>query len=91
MSVASKLFPRESQPAALGEHTSEVAQHAFMLRHISGFIFVLAQAGGAIFPSITGLIATSAGVAVLQPIVLALFVVGGVTWWLVPKVPNRDE
>ncbi|KAI0541014.1 major facilitator superfamily domain-containing protein [Xylaria digitata] len=31
MSVASKLFPRESQPAALG------------------FIFVLAQAGGAIF------------------------------------------
>ncbi|KAJ2988064.1 hypothetical protein NUW58_g4173 [Xylaria curta] len=73
MSVASKLFPRESQPAALG------------------FIFVLAQAGGAIFPSITGLIATSAGVAVLQPIVLALFVVGGATWWLVPKVPSRDE
>ncbi|KAF2972695.1 hypothetical protein GQX73_g1009 [Xylaria multiplex] len=73
MSVASKLFPRESQPAALG------------------FIFVLAQAGGAIFPSITGLIATSAGVAVLQPIVLALFVVGGVIWWLVPNVPSRDE
>ncbi|KAI1429421.1 major facilitator superfamily domain-containing protein [Xylaria sp. FL1777] len=73
MSVASKLFPRESQPAALG------------------FIFVLAQAGGAIFPSITGLIATSAGVAVLQPIVLVLFVVGGIIWWLVPKVPNRDE
>ncbi|KAI1132001.1 MFS general substrate transporter [Nemania abortiva] len=73
MSVASKLFPRESQPAALG------------------FIFVLAQAGGAIFPSITGLIATSAGVAVLQPIVLALFVVGGIAWWLVPKVPSRDE
>ncbi|KAI1175508.1 major facilitator superfamily domain-containing protein [Nemania sp. FL0916] len=73
MSVASKLFPRESQPAALG------------------FIFVLAQAGGAIFPSITGLIATSAGVAVLQPIVLALFIVGGITWWLVPRVPSRDE
>ncbi|KAI1367439.1 major facilitator superfamily domain-containing protein [Xylaria arbuscula] len=73
MSVASKLFPRESQPAALG------------------FIFVLAQAGGAIFPSITGVIATHAGVAVLQPIVLALFVVGGIIWWLVPKVPSRDE
>ncbi|KAI0422176.1 major facilitator superfamily domain-containing protein [Xylaria grammica] len=73
MSVASKLFPRESQPAALG------------------FIFVLAQAGGAIFPSITGLIATSAGVAVLQPIVLVLFIVGGIIWWLVPKVPSRDE
>ncbi|KAI0119183.1 MFS general substrate transporter [Daldinia grandis] len=73
MSVASKLFPRESQPAALG------------------FIFVLAQAGGALFPSITGLIATNAGVAVLQPIVLALFVVGGISWWLVPKVPQRNE
>ncbi|KAI1312822.1 major facilitator superfamily domain-containing protein [Xylaria venustula] len=73
MSVASKLFPRESQPAALG------------------FIFVLAQAGGAIFPSITGLIAASAGVAVLQPIVFVLFVVGGIIWWLVPKVPSRDE
>ncbi|OTB05844.1 hypothetical protein M426DRAFT_10289 [Hypoxylon sp. CI-4A] len=61
MSVASKLFPREAQPAALG------------------FIFVLAQAGGAIFPSVTGLIATKAGVAVLQPIVLVLFVAGGIS------------
>ncbi|KAI1477192.1 MFS general substrate transporter [Daldinia eschscholtzii] len=73
MSVASKLFPRESQPAALG------------------FIFVLAQAGGALFPSITGLIATNAGVAVLQPIVLALFVAAGISWWLVPKVPQRND
>ena len=52
---------------------------------------MLAQAGGAIFPSITGVIATHAGVAVLQPIVLALFVVGGIIWWQVPKVPSRDE
>ncbi|OTA78240.1 hypothetical protein M434DRAFT_87446 [Hypoxylon sp. CO27-5] len=63
MSVASKLFPREDQPAALG----------------------------AIFPSITGLIAVNAGVAILQPIVLALFVAGGISWWLVPKVPQRSE
>ncbi|KAI1468435.1 MFS general substrate transporter [Daldinia caldariorum] len=73
MSVASKLFPREAQTAALG------------------FIFVLAQAGGALFPSITGLIATNAGVAVLQPFVLALFVAAGISWWLVPKVPQRSE
>ncbi|KAI1447178.1 MFS general substrate transporter [Annulohypoxylon stygium] len=73
MSVASKLFTREDQPAALG------------------LIFVIAQAGGAIFPSVTGLIATRAGVAVLQPIVLALFVAGGINWWLVPKVPQRHE
>jgi fucose permease len=58
---------------------------------MTGFIFVLAQAGGAIFPSITGLIATSVGVSVLQPIVLALFVAGGISWWLVPKVPTRDD
>jgi fucose permease len=58
---------------------------------MTGFIFVLAQAGGAIFPSITGLIATSAGVSVLQPIVLALFVAGGISWWLVPKVPTQDD
>ncbi|KAI1862221.1 uncharacterized protein JN550_010377 [Neoarthrinium moseri] len=56
-----------------------------------GFIFVLAQAGGAIFPSITGLIATSAGVAVLQPIVLALIVAGAVFWWMVPKVSDRSD
>ncbi|KAI1342255.1 MFS general substrate transporter [Xylariaceae sp. FL0016] len=73
MSVASKLFPYESQSATLG------------------FIFVLAQAGGAIFPSITGLIATSAGVAVLQPIVLALFVAAGASWWLVPKIPRQSD
>ncbi|KAI1404574.1 MFS general substrate transporter [Hypoxylon fuscum] len=72
MSIASKLFPKEDQTAALG------------------FIFVLAQAGGAIFPSVTGLVATGAGVSVLQPIVLALFVTGGICWWLVPKVPQRN-
>ncbi|KAI0168226.1 major facilitator superfamily domain-containing protein [Pestalotiopsis sp. NC0098] len=56
-----------------------------------GFIFVMAQAGGAIFPSITGVIATRAGVAVLQPIVLALIIAGGICWWLVPKIPDRSE
>lgn len=56
-----------------------------------GFVFVLAQAGAAIFPSVTGLIATSAGVGVLQPIVLALLVAGGVCWWLIPAIPDRSE
>lgn len=73
MSVASKLFPKNSQAAALG------------------FVFVMAQAGGAIFPSITGVIATSAGVAVLQPIVLALIVAGAICWWMIPKIPDRSE
>ncbi|KAI1262241.1 MFS general substrate transporter [Xylariaceae sp. FL1019] len=73
MSVASKLFPRASQPAALG------------------FIFVIAQAGSALFPSVTGLIARGSDVGVLQPIVLALFVAGGIVWWMIPKVSTRDE
>ncbi|KAI0123000.1 major facilitator superfamily domain-containing protein [Xylariales sp. AK1849] len=73
MSVASKVFPRKSQAAALG------------------FVFVLAQAGGAIFPSLTGLIATSAGVAVLQPIVLALIIAGGVCWWMIPRISDHSD
>ncbi|KXJ93124.1 major facilitator superfamily domain-containing protein [Microdochium bolleyi] len=74
MSLASKLFPKKSQPAALG------------------FIFVIAQAGAAMFPSITGLIAASAGgVAVLQPIVLALIVASAGCWWLVPRVQQRSD
>ncbi|KAL7932887.1 major facilitator superfamily domain-containing protein [Trichoderma chlorosporum] len=55
-----------------------------------GLIFVLAQAGAAIFPSFTGLIATSAGVQVLQPIITALIVGGGVCWWLLPNVTLKD-
>lgn len=55
-----------------------------------GLIFVLAQAGAAIFPSFTGLIATSAGVQVLQPIITALIVGGGVSWWLLPNVTLKD-
>lgn len=73
MSVASKIFPKKSQAAALG------------------FVFVMAQAGGAIFPSITGIVATSAGVAVLQPIVLALIVAGAICWWMIPKIPDRSD
>ncbi|KAF2838125.1 MFS transporter [Patellaria atrata CBS 101060] len=56
-----------------------------------GFIFVLAQSGGAFFPALTGVIASRAGVQVMQPIVVALIVTAGVSWALVPKVPRRDE
>ncbi|TLD26814.1 hypothetical protein PspLS_05327 [Pyricularia sp. CBS 133598] len=51
-------------------------------------IFVVAQAGASLFPSLTGIIATRVGVQVLQPIVLALIVAGGICWWLVPKAPT---
>lgn len=61
-------------------------------RYISpGFIFVVAQAGAALFPSLTGLIAGKAGVQVLQPIVLAQLVVATIFWASVPKVQERKE
>ena len=53
---------------------------------IIGLVFVIAQAGGAIFPALTGVIATKAGVGVLQPILIGLIVAMGVSWALIPKV-----
>lgn len=52
---------------------------------------MLAQAGAAIFPSLTGLIATRAGVQVLQPVILGLIAGGVICWWFIPKVPERME
>jgi fucose permease len=45
---------------------------------MAGLVFVIAQAGGAIFPSLIGLIASRAGVKVLQPIIAGLIVLMGV-------------
>ena len=54
-------------------------------------IFVVAQAGGAIFPSLIGLVAAKAGVSVLQPIVVALIVIMGITWYFVPAASDHLE
>ncbi|KAH7412055.1 major facilitator superfamily domain-containing protein [Phaeosphaeria sp. MPI-PUGE-AT-0046c] len=56
-----------------------------------GFVFVLAQAGGAFFPAVTGVIASKAGVKVMQPILVGLIVALGVSWILVPRVKKREE
>ncbi|KAI6755654.1 hypothetical protein HG531_004760 [Fusarium graminearum] len=56
-----------------------------------GLVFVLAQAGAAIFPSVTGLIATRAGVQVLQPVILGLIIGGAVCWWFIPRIPERMD
>ncbi|KAH8586468.1 putative MFS transporter [Bisporella sp. PMI_857] len=56
-----------------------------------GMIFVTAQAGGALFPSLIGAIASAAGVKALQPIVAGLIVLMGVSWVLVPKVERHLE
>jgi fucose permease len=56
-----------------------------------GFIFVLAQAGGSLFPALTGVIASKAGVKIMQPILVGLIVAMGIAWALVPKVEKRRE
>jgi fucose permease len=54
-------------------------------------IFVVAQGGGAIFPSLIGVIAARVGVQVLPPIVAGLIVAMGITWAFVPKPPSHRE
>ncbi|KIW61817.1 hypothetical protein PV05_01897 [Exophiala xenobiotica] len=57
-----------------------------------GLVFVIAQMGGSLFPTITGLIAANAGVKVLQPILVGLFVLVAASWWFVPKADgDRDQ
>ena len=51
-----------------------------------GLVFVVGQAGGALFPSLTGLLATRVGVQVLQPVSLGLLTLTGASWALVPKL-----
>lgn len=47
-------------------------------------LFLVAQAGGSLFPGVTGVIASQAGVATLQPILVALLAATGVAWFVVP-------
>jgi fucose permease len=48
----------------------------------------MAQAGGAIFPAITGVIASKAGVVTLQPLLIGLIVAMTASWIFVPRVPG---
>jgi hypothetical protein len=98
MSVATKLCPNAVQSTALGrsghhhQHQISPYQHYFLTHdNFAGFIFVLAQAGGNLFPTVTGLIAAHAGVSVLQPILVGLFVLVCASWWLVPPVEKERE
>lgn len=50
-----------------------------------GFVFVLGQIGGSIFPVITGVIAAKDGVKVLQPILVGLLCATGISWLCLPK------
>jgi MFS family permease len=56
-----------------------------------GFVFVLAQAGGAFFPAVTGIIASRAGVRIMQPILVGLIIAMGISWLFVPREKRREE
>lgn len=54
-------------------------------------VFVFAQMGGSVFPIVTGQLATRVGVWVLQPMLVALIVVSGVCWFIVPKPKDTEN
>ncbi|KAF2848358.1 MFS general substrate transporter [Plenodomus tracheiphilus IPT5] len=56
-----------------------------------GFVFVLAQAGGAFFPAITGIVDSQAGVQVMQPILVGLIIAMGISWAIVSHVKKRHD
>ncbi|RGP72602.1 hypothetical protein FLONG3_6610 [Fusarium longipes] len=55
------------------------------------FVFVFAQLGGCMFPIITGLVAASAGVGILQPVLCALLVATAISWLFVPMPKESDN
>jgi len=44
----------------------------------------MAQAGGAMFPAVTGIISAEAGVDTLQPILVRLLAMMAISWFFVP-------
>lgn len=60
--------------------------------HVSaiGFAMAMGGTGGTVFPFAIGAIAASKGVAVLQPIVLALIVALGLVWLSFPRIQKKD-
>jgi hypothetical protein len=56
-----------------------------------GFMSTVGQAGSAAFPFMTGAIAASKGVKVLQPVLVGLLVGQGVLWVMVPKMPKKTD
>ena len=52
-------------------------------------IFVVAQAGGALFPAISGVVSARVGVATLQPILVGLLAAMVVAWFIVPDPKKK--
>lgn len=61
-----------------------------LLVAVVGIVGGLGNAGGAIAPFTTGLLAQSKGVWVLQPVILSLIASMIGTWLFLPNIPERD-
>jgi fucose permease len=55
------------------------------------FMASIGNAGGALAPFFTGLLAQKLGAAVLNPVCIGLFVVMEVSWLFLPRAPKRVE
>ncbi|KFY35218.1 hypothetical protein V494_06107 [Pseudogymnoascus sp. VKM F-4513 (FW-928)] len=76
---------------AAGMTTGKMLIPAAKLAPSLGIIFVVAQAGGAVFPAATGVIAAKAGVGVLQPMMVGLVVAMAISWACVPKPQTKKD
>lgn len=66
-----------------------IPQH---VRHSAlAIVFVVGQIGGSVFPAVTGVIAASAGVGVLQPMLVGLICATGLTWLCLPRVNKHSD
>ncbi|KAK4182638.1 major facilitator superfamily domain-containing protein [Podospora australis] len=55
------------------------------------FVFVNAQIGGSLFPIVTGVLGSTMGVSVMQPILVALITATGLSWLVVPQALKKQE
>ena len=76
-------------PAGIVMSTKLLPKHL----HISAIGFATAFGGGvgAVFPFAVGAIAQAKGVQVLQPIILALFVLISALWLFLPRIKKRGD
>ena len=58
---------------------------------LSRDILRLCQIVQYMYDIVTGAVASSKGVGVLQPLALALIVLTGIGWWFVPTAPKTEE
>ncbi|KAK3385971.1 MFS transporter [Podospora didyma] len=55
------------------------------------FVFVFAQIGGSLFPTVTGVLGARIGLSVVQPMLIGLICAMGISWLLVPQPQIKGE